>query len=624
MGLVVWRTQINNVLRIENRLGCVIFHNSKVFKELSCNKSTLLQMSSYKPQHVCTKLDWFINDSLKQTFDSYTHAAEVFKIEYNNQTFNEAGIRNLIKNKGCNEKTNNKYRKIFVFKDDILQYTFKTNIEFANHFGFTLSSACNLISGKQKSPLLKDYKIKVVCDIPDIRLHVYDNSQEQICSYCEQSKPLNHQNYNYINTEKKIFHKKCIECFSNSMYDKRLNDFMKLLNNSWKQHPIYTYLYFERDTTKIFNEQSAMYIKCDFEIDNKILMLRSLKWEAFYGKIPEHHIIRYKNKEFRELQRDDSLTHKFKEYKNEGIELDNLECVLLYCETCKKIIENPKSMDQVYCSEKCRVNKTNEECKEKRNTNLYSYINQKVYSQKSINRRYKTIVDYNTDYLVSLGLNCFYCGIECKFGYSIPTNDPGTLSYDKKDPDIGYIKENVVVCCWFCNRMKNQTGYIDWEQFISFIKKKELTVLDLSNKVYAKKSSEINTSNIWFHVRKKSPSYYPDTQIPKQVFKNLCKQQNYLDPYFKFFPIIYLETNCLFNASLDAIDTRLPESEKHRPGNLQIVPKCFNYGKNDNSNEEFMECWKVRGFKTDFTECSIKYPDGYHEQSYFHNNLCTK
>ena len=68
-------------------------------------------MSSYKPQHVRTKLDWFINGALKQTFDSYTHAAEVLKIEYNDQTFNEAGIRNLIKNKGCNEKTNNKKQK---------------------------------------------------------------------------------------------------------------------------------------------------------------------------------------------------------------------------------------------------------------------------------------------------------------------------------------------------------------------------------------------------------------------------------------------------------------------------------------------------------------------------------
>jgi hypothetical protein len=576
-------------------------------------------MSSYKPQHVRTKIDWFINGALKQTFDSYTHAAEVLKIEYNDQTFNESGIRNLIKNKGCNEKTNNKYRKIFVFKDDILEYTFKTNVEFAKRYNITLSHACNIINGKQKSPLLKGCDIKIVCDIPDIRLHVYEETEEQICSYCEQSKPLNHKHYSCINSEQNIFHKKCIECSSNSMYDKRLNDFMKQLNNNWKQHPIYTYLYFERDTIKVFNIKTGVYITCNFVFNNKINLLKNLKWEAFYGIIPENHIVLFKDKSFRKFQYNEKLKDKYNIRTNFGIKLDNLECVILYCKTCNQIIKNPISITHLYCSDRCRIDKKYKQDKEKKNTDLFFYINQKVRSQNFKNKQYNIIVDYNTDYLISLGVNCFYCGIECKFGYSIPTNDPDTLSYDKKDPNIGYIKENVVVCCWFCNRMKNITGYTDWEQFISFIKKKETTVLDLSNKRYAKKSSEINTSNIWFHVRKKSPSYYPNTQVPKETFKNLCKQQNYLDPYFKFFPIIYLETNCLFNASLDAIDTCLPESEKHRPGNLQIVPKCFNYGKNKDSNEQFMEAWKVRGFKTDFTECSIKYPEGYHEQSYFHN-----
>ncbi len=575
-------------------------------------------MNSYEPQCTRTKLDWFVNGILKQTFNSYTHAAEVLKIEYNNKSFNEANIRNLIKNRGCNKNTNNNYRRIFLFKDEVLEYTFKTNVEFAKHFGFNVATACNIINKKQNSELLKDYVIKIVCDIPDIRLHIYDEITQQICSYCQQTKPLNHQYYSYINYEKKLFHKKCIDCKTNSMYDKHLNDFMKQLNDNWKQHPIYTYLYFERNTINIFNINSVKYITCDIEINKSIYILRNLKWEAFYGIIPENHIVKYKNTDFRELQRDNTLVHNFKSYNNIGIELDNLECVVLYCQMCKKMIEKPKSIYQIFCSKRCLKNKSNEEIKQKRNNNIQACIKQKVYYQKSINKKYNILIDYNTEYLISLGINCFYCNIECKFGNEKDSRHSDTLSYDKKDPDIGYIKENVVVCCWFCNRMKNQTNYQDWIQFINFIKNKEITVLDLSNKGYAKKSSEINTTNIWFHIRQKSPSYYPNLEHTKQTFKNLCKQQNYLDPYFHFFPIIYLETNCLFNASLDAIDTSLLESEKHRPDNLQIVPKCFNYGKCSDSNQQFLEAWKLRGFKTDFTECSIKYPEGYHEQSYFH------
>jgi hypothetical protein len=105
----------------------------------------------------------------------------------------------------------------------------------------------------------------------------------------------------------------------------------------------------------------------------------------------------------------------------------------------------------------------------------------------------------------------------------------------------------------------------------------------------------------------------------KQTFINVCKTQNYVDPYFHFFPIIYLESNCLFNASIDAINAKLPNEEKHRPDNLQIVPKCFNYGKNVLSNDEFVKEWTKRGFKTDFSLCVIKLPEGYVETSYFHN-----
>ena len=66
----------------------------------------------------------------------------------------------------------------------------------------------------------------------------------------------------------------------------------------------------------------------------------------------------------------------------------------------------------------------------------------------------------------------------------------------------------------------------------------------------------------------------------------------------------------------DAIDSSLKLEEKHRPDNLQIIPKCFNFAKNTLSNEEFLKEWKKRGFKTNYSNCLVKLPDNYYEESY--------
>ena len=124
-------------------------------------------------------------------------------------------------------------------------------------------------------------------------------------------------------------------------------------------------------------------------------------------------------------------------------------------------------------------------------------------------------------------------------------------------------------------------------------------------------------------LKRRSPSYYPEPTSARQTFLKLVKEQNYKDSIFNFFPIIYLERNCLFNASLDAIDSSLPESEKHRPDNLQIIPKCMNYAKQSLTQEQFLKEWTKRGFKTDFSNCTVKLPEGYHKECYF-NKMITK
>jgi hypothetical protein len=91
----------------------------------------------------------------------------------------------------------------------------------------------------------------------------------------------------------------------------------------------------------------------------------------------------------------------------------------------------------------------------------------------------------------------------------------------------------------------------------------------------------------------------------------LIYHKNYKDSIFNFFLIIYF---------IDAIDSSLPNDEKHRPDNLQIIPKLINYAKHVNSQEQFLKEWEKCGFKMDFTNCFVKLPEGY-EKSYFNRTI---
>jgi hypothetical protein len=248
---------------------------------------------------------------------------------------------------------------------------------------------------------------------------------------------------------------------------------------------------------------------------------------------------------------------------------------------------------------------------------MWKFSTQKIMN----NEKYGLNVNYDIDYLVSLGTNCSYCNVNCTFGNK--DYQPDALTFDRKHSDIGYIKENIVACCWFCNDMKNVTSYVDWNQYINFIKDPSNFELDLSGKNFGETSRDIDTSTVFSDLKRRSPEYYPESTSARKTFIELAKCQNYKDSIFNFFPIIYLERNCLWNASVDAIDSSLPEADKHRPDNLQIIPKFMNYGKNILTQEQFLKEWTKRDFKTDFTNCIIKLPDNYYNKCYF-NKMITK
>ena len=72
-------------------------------------------MNFYESQKTRTKLDLFINNELKQTFDSYTHITEFLKIEYNDKNITDSIIKNLVKH-GTITK-GERFKRIYIYKN---------------------------------------------------------------------------------------------------------------------------------------------------------------------------------------------------------------------------------------------------------------------------------------------------------------------------------------------------------------------------------------------------------------------------------------------------------------------------------------------------------------------------
>jgi hypothetical protein len=436
----------------------------------------------------------------------------------------------------------------------------------------------------------------------------------KICNYCREEKPFNDIYF----LQSMHSHGKCKKCNHKIIGNKIINDFFEnILDDTWACHVDYPDYYFERDTDKIFNVVSGKYIVNHRTVSN-ITKRKTIeiKWEAFHGKITENKIIKFIN--------------------GDSLALTNVTCDYIHCEVCDTIVENATTRS-VYCSRRCQLNNKNKHAKTTRNNELETYIFSKISNQKILNKKYNIQLDYDKEYLISLGKKCSYCEIECIFGnekesLSALTNnehnnsaidDADTLTFDRKDSTIGYCKENINVCCWFCNRMKNTTDYSDWLSLIEFVKGKK-HVLDISNKSFGRVSTAIDISNVYTGLKRSSPTHYPDQKDPKKTFLALVKKQNFKDAIFNFFPIVYLDQNCLFNASIDAIDPSIEKENKHRPDNIQIIPKFLNYGKYILSTEQFLKEWEKRNFRTDFTDCSIQLPAEYNDKSYFNKFIKIK
>lgn len=157
------------------------------------------------------------------------------------------------------------------------------------------------------------------------------------------------------------------------------------------------------------------------------------------------------------------------------------EANTMTCRTCstEKTLDmfSPRSHpDYKMWVKECRdcENKRKDEVAKKRvmNNGLEWNINQILRGIKQRSIKYHRDCDVDTQFLMELfnqqdGI-CPYSGKKMLFDI----NSPERLSLDRKDSNQGYIKSNVVWCCWQANNIKQDLSMDEFKKWISIIHKK--------------------------------------------------------------------------------------------------------------------------------------------------------
>jgi hypothetical protein len=89
------------------------------------------------------------------------------------------------------------------------------------------------------------------------------------------------------------------------------------------------------------------------------------------------------------------------------------------------------------------------------------------YSSRSNTKRsgkdFNITIEYLNELLLIQENKCYYTGRPL----NMILGNPDSVSIDRKNPELGYIKENIVLCQWKVNRMKNDATI---EELLSFCK----------------------------------------------------------------------------------------------------------------------------------------------------------
>jgi len=138
------------------------------------------------------------------------------------------------------------------------------------------------------------------------------------------------------------------------------------------------------------------------------------------------------------------------------------------CDECKGEVKGTKSEIVKrksrlcrYCSNQIKLNKARivGNCNRSR---PYESLYKNVKSL-SIRKEIVFLLSYE-EFLEFVEIkNCFYCGEDIKWSKFNTKKNGYKYNLDRKKSDLGYVKENLVVCCWRCNNSKsNRYTYEEW------------------------------------------------------------------------------------------------------------------------------------------------------------------
>jgi len=103
----------------------------------------------------------------------------------------------------------------------------------------------------------------------------------------------------------------------------------------------------------------------------------------------------------------------------------------------------------------------------------YAYI----YNELKLHKRRGTTVEFTFDEFLEIikAKECHYCGETLIYEeYSRVWGKTNSRAHqlDRKDNDLGYTKDNVVTCCWECNRLKSDRfTYEEFNQLSPILRK---------------------------------------------------------------------------------------------------------------------------------------------------------
>lgn len=361
----------------------------------------------------------------------------------------------------------------------------------------------------------------------------------------------------------------------------------------WKQLGLTPY-YFSKHHEFYYNKNKKSIVygsksgTVKLPITGSMLFIEAL-WVCFNGEIPRNMYVGYKD-----------INNQSKLY-------DNIDCFEYVCLQCESKFESDDNRSR-YCSKQCKNKHGANMNKEKMRFILRPYIAEKIRKLNS---------DLNADVVIEnvpgiKTLTCTYCNLDKLTLCSGDGCEPCKLSIDAMHPERGHVIDNLVGCCWMCNRMKNTMPYQEWITLLSFLKG-ETKILDWSNKKYVKNLDYVSKTykfSPWSTLNAENQLMFIERNSAKEYFRRVYTTQNGKDALFNLFPLISFMEDDKTNVSCDKINCNDNTA-------WQLLPLFINYAKSTLTNEQLVHEFQKRNFLLNIPELSVILPDTYYEDSAF-------